>query len=154
ERIRHPLFGANEYCMVGRVADRRIDPGHVAKLREGTYQLRVSGSYQLRRNLVQAQIVGSQMVADISDITRLDQQIGRHLALDAEVVLVGDRRQLLWIKEGDRSIGLLAQRHCAESWSKWLPCANRKSAAQNQRALRLRLSDRVTGGSGKPERCG
>src|SRR6476661_8268825 len=72
EPVTQTLFGPDEPAVVSGVPDRRIDPGHVIELWKWTNQLCVTRSHELRWDLVQAQIVCSEMVADVGKVPAFD----------------------------------------------------------------------------------
>src|SRR5438034_190114 len=79
------FFGANESSVIARIADRGINPRDVAELGKRPARLSVSRSHQLWRNLIQAEIVAGEVMADIADIARFDQNVGRKFALQIQI---------------------------------------------------------------------
>ena len=47
----------------------------VGELREGAAGLRVAGAHELRRHLVEREVVGGQVVADVADVADFDQHV-------------------------------------------------------------------------------
>src|SRR5437868_6769625 len=92
------------------------------------------------------------MMAYIADIADFQQQVPRDFSLNAKIVLIGNRSNLLRIEEGYRCVDLLIHRHRAETRREGLAGKSRKSVAELERTLGLGLGDRVTGRCREAER--
>ena len=101
-------------------------PGYVVELRKRTHKLRGARRHEFRRHLIQAEIVGGQMMAHVSDVPNLEQQISRHLALYSEIVLVRNRRNLPRIEKRHGRIRCLPHRNRSECRRERLPRDGRK----------------------------
>ena len=55
------------------------------------------------------------MVADVGHVAEFNHRVAGHVALDAEVVLVGDWRGAIMLEEADCRVGLLTQRNCTQA---------------------------------------
>ena len=75
------FFGTDETGVVSRVANRWIDPGHVTELREGTQDLRITRTQKLRRNLIECEVIGREVVAHVADVPCFDENATANLVL-------------------------------------------------------------------------
>src|SRR3984893_15595495 len=138
--------------MIRGIPDGRIEPGHVAELGEWPRELRVAGTHERGRNLIGAEIVGSEVAGHVAHISDLDEQVPRRFALHAEIVLVRNGSDLLGIEERNGGVGLLAERHGAETRRERLAHVGGESVAEQEGALGLGLCHRITRCSRKSQR--
>ena len=64
----HPLLGSYEAAVIRRVSNRRINPGHVVELRKWPDDLGVSRRHPVRCDLIQAEVVRSEVMTHVSDV--------------------------------------------------------------------------------------
>src|SRR6266436_10409266 len=94
------------------------------------------------------------MVAGVANVAHLEEQIANHLALDIEVVLVGDRSHLRRIEERHRRIYPLSHRYGAEGSRQRRPRKRWETVTESQGALELGLRHRIAGVCRKAQRRG
>src|SRR5690348_8308182 len=146
------FFRANETCVVCRVADGWIDPDHITELGEGTQALRVTRAQKLGWDLIECEVVGSEMMAHVADVTGFNQHTAADFVLHIQVVLIRNRRYLIRIEVRNSSVRRLAKWHCAKGRRQSWTSIGRKTACKRKHDLRSSLRGRVRGGSRKAER--
>src|SRR5579884_2286045 len=64
-------LGFDKYSVIRRIADGRIQHGHVAELRKRPQQLRIAWSELLGAKLIDGQVVRRQVMAHVAEISDL-----------------------------------------------------------------------------------
>src|SRR5262245_63597880 len=103
--------------MIVRVADCRSQHSYVRELREGAPDLRVARAHEFHGDLVEGERArGRQLVAERSQITNLNQEVLRDLALDVEIESLHVAIGAVRLEELHRHVGTLTGRHRSEAW--------------------------------------